>query len=204
MTIRELAGAVGLHPNSARDQLRVLADVGLVVIEAAPPAGRGRPSFRYTAPPATVEAQPYRALARALADEVARRPDTATMANEAGERWGREVAAADADPIADPLDRLVRVLDEAGFAPDPVAAGDDEVRLHACPFEPIEQRLLPVVCGVHLGFVQGVLAHAGSPTTAVGIEPYVEPGLCVTRLSARESADDGAPTPTPRREVADA
>lgn len=204
MGIAELAHAVGLHPNSARDQLRVLADVGLVVIDVAPPSGRGRPSFRYAAAPDTGESQPYRSLARALADEVARRPYAAEMAADAGERWGRGVVVG--EPVRangqDPVARLVGVLGEAGFAPDPVAPGDDEIRLRSCPFEPIEQRLLPVVCGVHLGFVRGVLAGAGSPRADVAVEPYVEPGLCVARLGSADTTGVAGPPAPPSRDEA--
>jgi len=46
MGIRELANAVDLHPNTAREHLDRLVAAGLVTREAAPPSGRGRPSLR--------------------------------------------------------------------------------------------------------------------------------------------------------------
>src|SRR5450759_5091359 len=89
MEIRELADAVGLHPNSVREQLARLADAGLVATEAAPPSGRGRPRLRYVARPEDDGQAPYRALAGVLAEELGRLAEPATRAAEAGERWGR-------------------------------------------------------------------------------------------------------------------
>jgi predicted ArsR family transcriptional regulator len=83
---------------------------------------------------------------------------------------------------------VTRLLAEAGFAPEPLAPGDDEVRLHACPFLPLEPRRLPAVCGIHLGFLRGALRELGSSRDAVSIEPFVRPDLCVARLGRMRSA----------------
>src|SRR5450759_1037436 len=58
MGIRELADAVGLHPNSVREQLARLAEAGLVATETASPSGRGRPRLRYVARPEEDEQEP--------------------------------------------------------------------------------------------------------------------------------------------------
>ncbi len=183
--VRALAERLALHPNSVREQLRRLEESGLVRASVAAPSGRGRPGLRFGLAPEPED--PYRVLADVLADEVAELPDAPALWSAAGRRWGRAAAAAarDAAPAGvppEPMAAMAGLLTEAGFAPEPIAVGDDEVRLHACPFQPIERHRLPAVCGVHLGFLRGALHELGSPRDAVSIEPFVRPDLCVARL----------------------
>jgi predicted ArsR family transcriptional regulator len=178
--IRDLAATLGLHANSVREQLRRL--------------------LRFLPTPEPED--PYRALALALADQLAaqRSSGLLPMAEGAGERWGRDAAArtlghgkprppdrrgpGSSDPSA-PTDLAIvgRLLAEAGYAPEPIAPGDAEIRLRACPFLPIDHRHLPVVCGVHLGYIRGAFRELGSARDVVAIEPFVRPDLCIARLS---------------------
>jgi predicted ArsR family transcriptional regulator len=116
--VRELAETVGLHPNSVREQLDQLVDAGLVSRSIAPPAGRGRPGLRYVAAPDQGDPDPnaYRELAGVLADQLALQPDPVAAATDAGERWGRTMAADVTLTLAaaDAVDRVVKLLDEAG------------------------------------------------------------------------------------------
>jgi predicted ArsR family transcriptional regulator len=200
-SIASLAASLGLHANSVREQLRRLEAAGLVRASLARPSGRGRPGLRFEAIPGAQD--PYRVLAGVLADEVAALPGAPGVWTSAGERWGREAAAALGaasaalgTPDAASTDHTDQVtlaavtglLDDAGFAPEPLAPGDEEIRLHACPFLPIDRRRLPVVCGVHLGFVRGALRELGSSWDAVSIEPFVRPDLCVARIGRMSRA----------------
>lgn len=183
--VRTLADRLALHPNSVREQLRRLEVAGLVRASVAAPSGRGRPGLRFE--PVPEPEDPYRILAGLLADEVAELPDAPALWTAAGQRWGRAAATAAraADPAGFPSETMAAVaglLADAGFAPEPIAADDDVVRLHACPFLPIERSRLPVVCGIHLGFIRGALRELGSPRNVVAIEPFVGPDLCVARL----------------------
>jgi predicted ArsR family transcriptional regulator len=45
--VGDLAGTVGLHPNSVREQMRRLEAAGLVRVSSAEPSGRGRPGLRF-------------------------------------------------------------------------------------------------------------------------------------------------------------
>ena len=184
--VRALADRLALHPNSVREQLRRLEEAGLVRASYAAPAGRGRPGLRFE--PVHEPEDPYRVLAGVLADQVAELPDAPALWAAAGERWGRAAATAarDAGPAGvppDPLAAVTGLLADAGFAPEPFTEGDDAFRLRECPFLPIDSRRLPVVCGVHLGFIRGALRELGSPRDAVSIEPFVRPDLCVARLA---------------------
>jgi predicted ArsR family transcriptional regulator len=189
--VRALAGRLALHSNSVREQLRRLEEAGLVRASLAAPSGRGRPGLRFE--PVHEPEDPYRILAGVLADQVAELPDAPALWSSAGERWGRAAAtaaraAAPAGVPVAPMAAVTGLLTDAGFAPEPLADGDDEVRLHACPFLPIERRRLPAVCGVHLGFLRGALRELGSSRDAVSIEPFVRPDLCVARLSRMPGA----------------
>ena len=192
--VGDLAGAVGLHPNSVREQMRRLEAAGLVRVSYAAPSGRGRPGLRFGLVPEPED--PYRVLAGVLADQVAALPDAPAAWMAAGERWGRDAASvvsngAATSPAAtapDRIDAIVTLLADAGFAPEPAASGDDEINLRACPFLPIEHRHLPVVCGIHLGFIRGALRELGSTRDATSIEPLVRPDLCVARLGRMPSA----------------
>ena len=62
------------------------------------------------------------------------------------------------------------------------------INLRACPFVPIERRHLPVVCGIHLGFIRGAFRELGSARDATSIEPLVRPDLCVARLARMPNA----------------
>lgn len=190
MTIRDLADAVDLHVNTAREHLDQLIVAGLVTREAAAPNGRGRPSLRYLASPAAREEDPqaYRALAGTLAAEMARRPDAATAAANAGERWGRAMAAGQprASSQSDAVDRLVDLLDDAGFAPDRPVAENETIRLRRCPFGSLARERRDVVCGVHLGLMRGALDELGAPFDGVRLEPFVEPSLCLAHVGGAE------------------
>jgi len=194
MEIRELADAVGLHPNSVREQLARLADAGLVATEAAPPSGRGRPRLRYMAQPEDDGQEPYRALAGVLAEELGRMADPATRAAEAGERWGRALigpAGIVTDEVA-AVGRLVSLLSDAGFEPEGPDLPGGPIRLRRCPFEPLERDHRGVVCGIHLGLMRGALREMGAPLDAVAVEPYVQPDLCLAHLRRRDEAQGGA------------
>lgn len=189
MGVRELADAVDLHPNTTREHLDQLVASGLVTREASQPSGRGRPALRYVAEPITSEEDPraYRALASVLAKELALRPDVDVAATSAGERWGHAIAHGRAPALstADAVDRLVDVLDEAGFAPDHPAGPDQPIRLRRCPFAPLAREQGDVVCAVHLGLMRGALRELGAPLDAASLEPFVEPTLCLAHLGAR-------------------
>lgn len=193
--VRELAETVGLHPNSAREQLDQLVDAGLVVRRVAPPAGRGRPGLLYAAGPDADDPDPnaYRELAGILADELARQPGAVADAVAAGERRGRTMAAhaVPAPTAAEGIDRLVGLLDDVGFAPERPADPSDPIRLRHCPFGPLAQEQPAVVCGVHLGLMRGVLRELGAPLDAVRLEPFVAPDLCVAHLGPRDTSADG-------------
>ncbi len=197
--VRELAEAVGLHPNSVREQLDQLVDAGLTIRSVGPPAGRGRPGLLYAAGPDADDPDPnaYRELAQVLADALVRQPEAAAVAVTAGERWGRTMTghAAPTPTVAEAVKRLVTLLDDAGFAPERPDGPGEPIQLRHCPFEPLARKHPAVVCGVHLGLMRGALRELGAPLDAVRLEPFVAPDLCIAHLGPRETAADGRAAP---------
>jgi predicted ArsR family transcriptional regulator len=195
--VDEVAASTGLHPNTVRFHLDGLLGVGLVERSTEERTRPGRPRTLYNAPGDQPPAgrRSYRLLAQILADYLAAhsaRPERTAQA--AGEEWGRRVLERPA-----PLRRvdataatrqLTYVLEDIGFAPEAVTRGRRrEILLHHCPFREAAERDASVVCAVHLGLMRGALAEIGAPLRVTGLDPFVEPRLCVAHLS---TGNDGA------------
>ncbi len=192
LAIDELSAAAGLHPNSAREQLGVLVQAGLVERASDRPTGRGRPRLRYMAAPepGAGDAGAYRDLARTLAEEHAAGADPVGAAAHAGERWGARVAARlpAATSESDAVQRLVEVLDNAGFDPEPPTVPGAPIGLRRCPFGTLARGREPVICGVHLGLMRGVLRTIHAPIQAARLDPWVTPARCLAHLGAPTDA----------------
>lgn len=183
--VRALAALVGRHPNSVREQLGRLVDAGMVRVAVATPSGRGRPGLRYRLSTSAGDlGEPWRLMGTALADELLRVPGATGIWTAAGERLGRAAIADAGEGGGSVTETLAALMAEAGFAPEHAAPSDTELRLRACPFLPLDARLLPVVCGMHLGYIRGALGELGAPTDGTSIEPLVTPDLCVAHLAS--------------------
>ena len=184
--VRELGETLGLHPNTIREHLDQLIDAGLVSSTTERPAGRGRPRLSYVVRQDADEPDPgaYRALAGVLAEQLAGAPDARAAAVSAGERWGRSLVEDPTAPIDEPeaIGRLVGLLDDVGFEPDRSVEPGEPIRLHHCPFGSLAVERSEVVCGVHLGLMRGVLGRLGASLSAVTLEPFVAPDLCLAHL----------------------
>lgn len=181
--LRAVVALTGLHANTVREHLDGLRHDGLVQRSPAPASGRGRPGWLYAATGRSPgDPRPeYAALAAALASVVARTsPDPAQDARDAGAEWGRRLAPPTRSPRS--AHHLVSdLLDRMGFAPEP-GAGAHEVRLTRCPLLEAARERPDVVCAVHQGMAEGVLAAQGHPSDGVQLVPFAEPGACLLRL----------------------
>lgn len=194
LAINDVAAQVGLHPNTARFHLDGLVEQGLAHRETERRDVPGRPRALYAATADSPRAggRSYRLLAEILTSYVATHTkDPGKAALEAGEAWGRFLAERP-DPLrrvgaAEAERQLVDTLEDIGFAPEAVTAGRErQIRLHRCPFrEAAEAVHGEVVCAVHLGLMRGMLTELDAPLDAKRLDPFVEPSLCVARLTKR-------------------
>lgn len=188
----QLARVVGLHVNTVRSHLRVLAKAGLVSVHPEERNTRGRPRLVYepAAQPETSGAQAgYQLLAEILASELASSgDDSADRAQQAGEAWGRFLVSRRPPHVpssaAEDIDTVLDLLDGAGFDPtlEPDATGHTVLMQH-CPFGEVADHYRKIVCAVHLGLIQGALDELGAHARADRLVPFVRPGVCAAHLS---------------------
>lgn len=188
MGVRELAERMNLHDNTVRKHLDLLVENGFATRLRDGAGRRGRPRYLYAAtppgPPSTdVRLHNYRLLASVFAAYLDDADDPEAVAEEAGRRFGvRSVGAevGDRDPTT-ALQRVVRMLDDIGFRPEPAADGS-EIRLRNCPFRELVRDRQSVVCATHLGLIRGALAQLGAPEQVVRLVPFVTPTLCLVEI----------------------
>ena len=189
--VREVAQRMGLHPNTARFHLEALVDAGLADRETEDRETPGRPRIGYRAVAGSPAGRRrYRLLAEMLTSLIAgTMPEPGQAAEEAGREWGAyltqppppfERLTAD-----EALARLAAIMTDFGFAPQTAADDGGRYRLclHQCPFREVAERHREVICALHLGLMRGTLARMRAPLGVDGLDPFVEPGLCVARLT---------------------
>lgn len=205
--VQEVAERSGLHPNTARFHLDALVGAGLARREPLSRVTPGRPSmvYRVTDADGPTGQRRYRLLAEMLTSMIAGvMPEPGEAAAEAGREWGRYLAEQPPPfqrvDAGEAVRRLTGALEEVGFAPEAVPAGEGfSFRLHQCPFREIAERHQDVVCSLHLGMMQGVLEQVRAPLTADELHPFAEPSVCIADLSAKASQPPEPRRPAPRR-----
>lgn len=201
LTIADIASRLAVHPNTVRFHLNTLVGNGQVervdTVRRAP--GRPPRLFRAVAGMDPTGPRHYRLLAEVLADSIDRDPDPRGRAVEAGRAWGRRHGGspdrADHPTGERAVRRLVSLLDDIGFAPEhddydnldrddrSSVGGPAEIRLRNCPFLELASSRPQIACPIHLGLMQGAMDTWGSPVRVDGLDPFVEPDLCVAHLS---------------------
>lgn len=182
--------ATGLHENTVRGHLESLQREGFVTRRRAAASGRGRPAWLWQAARRDAST-PYAPLAGVLAATLMRTSaDPVGDAREAGRQWGRELIAAEADAEHPaPTDaatarlRVVELMREQGFAPDPLP-DHETVLLRRCPLIEAASRHPEVICAVHLGMVDGALESLGVRDAVTTLVPFTGPGECTLRVLA--------------------
>lgn len=173
-TIAELAEATNLHANTVREHVQRLIDAGYVIAETERRTTRGRPRVLYTA--ATGSAQASSPVAARRVQDAARRGDLMRRV------YASEADHALASDALHQLDALVDDLGVAGF--DPIV--DEQaltVELTPCPHAASAESR-GILCGVHVGLMDSVLAQAGGPLRVEGVAPSCDPAQCVVHLSS--------------------
>jgi len=189
--VNDVAARLSLHPNTVRFHLEALVTSGLVDSEAEERDLPGRPRTLYSANANSASAgrRSYRLLAEILASSMAAQTShPREVAINAGQEWGRYLGEGPR-PFkrvdADEATRcLVSAMEDIGFAPEAVTKGRRrQVLLNRCPFREVAQEHPEVVCSIHLGLMNGLLAELDAPLEVDRLDPFVEPSHCVASLS---------------------
>ncbi len=170
-TITEIVDATGLHPNTVREHLQRLIDEGYAVSAAEHRTTRGRPRVLYSAADGVRASSPIqRRKVRAAA--------------ERGDLMRRVLPGAAPELDTDALhqvDALVEDLIDAGFDPL-VDERELTVDLTPCAHASSQAEHREMLCQVHLGLMQSVLAAAGGPLAVDEMRPSCDPRECVVQL----------------------
>jgi predicted ArsR family transcriptional regulator len=120
-------------------------------------------------------------------------PEPARAAEAAGREWGAYLTEQPPPyqrlSVAEAIAKLTAIMEELGFAPRAESGADGgqyRLCLRQCPFREVAEHHQEVICSLHLGLMRGALARMRAPVTAERLDPFVEPSLCVARLTAGE------------------
>jgi predicted ArsR family transcriptional regulator len=194
----DAAQAVGIQRTLAAFHLDRLAEAGLVEVIFRRPGGRsgpgaGRPAKLYRRAAAeyqvSVPPRDYRAAAELLSDVVdmsGAEPQLQRAARSRGAAAGR--AARQQAPEA-PEDELVTgALSAQGYQPYREGA---DIRLRNCPFHVLASRHPPLICGMNLALMEGLLAGASVSALSAVLDPRPLDCCVVLRESANSKINDG-------------
>ncbi len=187
---RELAERLGLHPNTIRWHLAILADAGIVSSHPGDRTTPGRPRIVYTLADDAEVGGPenHRLLATILTGAISRIEGGATQAEDAGRAWGRYLVKSPPPHVpmsdAQATEEVVDLLDQHGFRPE---AADDQIRMRRCPFHELAELHPGIICAVHRGLISGALDELGSELEVERLDAFVEPNLCIAWLGRAAS-----------------
>lgn len=205
----DLAELLGMHQNGVRRHLKRLQEAGLVERRQSRGGRRGRPGDRWLlapgANPGGERPSGYAELARWLAGAIPVRASRLREVERAGREIGNGLAPGGSD---DPVESFRRVATALGFQPAMDVRGDGSFtcRLENCPYRDSVRESPDVVCALHRGITEGLLARLDPGARLVSFEPR-DPDRAgclvgVARSKSTEEASTGAVRssfPAPRR-----
>lgn len=190
-TITELAAKMNVHPNTVRQQLKLLLESGHVTKESKREGQYGRPATTFRPAvsldfvisedeeldPLTAE---YLSLTGAFADYLVRtNTSPAKKALVIGRMWGRSLAKMQKlSRSASPRSQLIALFDRMGFTPQKSKTDENLVLLRTCPLITQARRTPEVICKVHQGVAEGALESLGHSTNGVEVVPWATQGAC--------------------------
>jgi predicted ArsR family transcriptional regulator len=186
----DVAETLGLHPNTVRPHLERMRDVGLLDVTTESGGGVGRPQNLYSlsrdAPSLGLEPSAFPMLTRLLL----RLAEASGASGEDAADIGREQGRADATRLVEPascLEALVSWLSDMGFDPAVDGPEDGETAVVAfahCPFRDLAEAHPELVCSLHRGMVEGLVAAVGGGEVE-DFHPLVHRQPCQVTLSSR-------------------
>jgi predicted ArsR family transcriptional regulator len=176
----EVSETLGIGRTLAAFHLDKLVAAGLLETSYArrsgktgPGAGRPAKLYRVAAAEHAVSVPPraYRTAAELLAEAVEQSGAEGALYRVA-QRHGQQAGAGP---------DVTEMLTGHGYAP--VAAAPDRIELRNCPFHRLAEQFAPVICGMNLAMITGLLAGGGMDAEwTAGMDPA--PGRCCVTLAA--------------------
>jgi len=174
LSTTDIAESLDLHPNTVRPHLDRMREVGLLEVAADSRGTVGRPQHRWSlapdAPSLGLEPSGFRLLSQMLAGVAAMAGADADTGAEVGRAQGRLAGARRAAAGTQScLEALVDELADLGF--DPAVADDGVLTTVAfanCPFREVAEVFPTLVCQLHRGIVEGIVAGVPNAEIAVG------------------------------------
>jgi predicted ArsR family transcriptional regulator len=183
----EAADAVGAQRTLAAFHLDKLVEVGLLEtgyrrLTGRTGPGAGRPAKVYRRAPGehavSVPARDYRTVATLLAEAVEDAGGDDRL-NAAARRHGKAIGEA-AHP-----EEVSTVLAAQGYEPYP--ADEETLRLRNCPFHALSTEFPPLVCGMNLALLEGVLDGLADP--GLRARMGTRPGECCVVIDSKTNKD---------------
>jgi predicted ArsR family transcriptional regulator len=181
----QAAAAQGVPRTVAAFHLDKLVEVGLLQASRGRTSGRrgpgaGRPAVLYSRAESrhelSIPTRSYALASRLLADAVDQAgadPLLQAAAEREGERQGRAEALADAD-----LEVVAAALERRGYEPD---REGDRLWSCNCPFHELSMVNPPVICGMNLALLTGLVRGLGARGLEARMDPA--PGRCCVVIS---------------------
>lgn len=186
VSVREMSRRLALHPNTLRPHLRRLEEAGLIAREIRKTASVGRPQTMYSIRETEgEEGRDYRLLAEMLCG-IVRGSRALQQARELARQWGAYLVAQGGPKpgVRLPARRNLAVLQEAmakaGFQPRfrREAGAAIEITLRDCPFRDLADDYRDLVCTLHRGLLEGMVAGLNPALTIKEFRPFAERGIC--------------------------
>ena len=164
---QELADSLGLHANTVRLHLDRLREAGLVEVEAVHRGTVGRPTHIYSlapgAPGLGFDPPSYTLLSGLLAALAERVGADGGEATEIGRAWG--AAAGQRTRSRSCVKALTGEMQRLGFEPETESApGTADIAFMRCPFRELAEAYPELVCNLHRGISEGIVAEVGGGT----------------------------------------
>jgi predicted ArsR family transcriptional regulator len=187
VSVAEMSARLSLHANTIRPHLRRLEEAGLVTHEIRKGGSAGRPRTLYlVSEPADEESRDYRLLAEMLCGLVTGKR-AMQRAQEMARDWGAYLVAqgkpkpGSRPPSGINLAMLQDAMARAGFDPRFRRTGTKavEITLRACPFRDLADEHRELVCTLHRGLLEGIVAGVSPPLGLRSFRPFVERNRCL-------------------------
>lgn len=178
VTIVELAERLDCHPNTVREHIEALTAYHFVRTERRPCQGRGRPAQVFHA----VAARRSMTTKLLQGIVVAAVGDDLAAARALGLQWAEESFATPAVSSEEAARKVLgETLRNVGFAPTDI---DGALHLYQCPFMERSGELNPLMCAVHAGLVDGIIAKAGGEFEGE-LTPFYDENSCRVRVEGK-------------------